>query len=457
MIEDMFNFQVPEGFDIPEGSTLVGVQFEGDENITAIPMPGHENIVVSPVIKCFLFPPVGEQTINMGLELYEHNEHFRDAMQLCNESSKQLLPMELIRVLYPTKRDTPMCQEAINTAQYAQPCLFAVEYSMYAMCLANGLAPDLVIGHSVGEIMCAVAAGFMDMPAAMELVCTRATLMHNTPSNGSMIAVATSSERCEAAIAAVAATDSEAVNRVAVASVNTGTSTVLSGDWATLSDVIDQLPEDVKTIRVSASHADHSPLMEVISSPLKQKAEQLSSPLMRAEMFLKQNDQSRDVVVLSTVTGAALEGPMDSQYWVTHNENRVRFSDALKAACGIHDQMAKYPKSAQHKDPVLYLIDMGGGTLARFAAQIIGETTPDETKPAKRVLMAACLGSRKADPAGKEMSANEHISCVIDECKDLVQQAELNEFMLDPMNASIPSGFAHMFQDCSVLPNIDQM
>ena len=45
---------MPLGFEVPEGSTLVAVQFEGDEDITYVPQPGDEDLVVSPVTKCFL-------------------------------------------------------------------------------------------------------------------------------------------------------------------------------------------------------------------------------------------------------------------------------------------------------------------------------------------------------------------------------------------------------------------
>ena len=426
-------FQLPSDFEVPEGSTLVAVQFEGDEDITYIPQPGDEDLVVSPVTKCFLFPPVGGQKVNMGKGLYENNEDFRAAMLECNQISKPLLPMELLRVLYPARRDLPMCEEAINTAQYAQPCLFAVEYALYKLCAAKGLQPDMVIGHSVGEFMCAVAAGLMDVSSAMQLVCARATLMHNTPSSGSMMGVPTSEQACSQAIAAATAIDASIANKVSIASVNHAQSTVLAGDWSSLSDVLEQLPEELNSVRVQASHADHSPLMSVISAPLKMKA---------AELIDEIDQKRNDVVVISTVTGAVLEGQMDADYWALHNESTVRFSDAIQACAARHRQINNQPKSVQHRDPVLYFVEMGEGMLSRFTKKVSAQANESDeiyaTKDGKvNMRLGACLVT---DADAQEA----HFTQVVDECKQLVEQAEINAFLIDPLGAAVPAMFAHL-------------
>jgi len=250
------------------------------------------------------------------------------------------------------------------------------------------------------------------------------TLMHNTPSNGSMIAVRASEEQCAVAIDAAAAIDEGLATKVAIASVNCSDSTVLAGDWPSLSAVIEKLTEDTKTTRVTASHADHSPLMSVISAALKQKAEELCA---------LQSESS--VVVLSTVTGAELMQQMDAEYWVTHNVSTVRFSDAVKGAAAVHERVNGQPKSSQYKDPLLYFIEMGDGMLCRFATKIMAEKDI-------KIATGSCLG-------GETAAQEEHFNGVVDECMGLVQQAELNAFMIDPLGADIPSGFAHLFPEAS--------
>lgn len=69
--------------------------------------------------------------------------------------------------------------------------------------------PSYVVGHSLGEFMAAVAAGVLDMPTAMMLVCERANLMSSIVSKGSMMAIKGSAE-----LAAKAIEDASAVGKV---------------------------------------------------------------------------------------------------------------------------------------------------------------------------------------------------------------------------------------------------
>ncbi|MFD0531416.1 acyltransferase domain-containing protein [Kitasatospora arboriphila] len=76
----------------------------------------------------------------------------------------------------------------ITDTAVAQPLLFAVEYALATALLDAGVTPRYLFGHSLGEIVAATVAGVFDLPAAAELVATRARLMSRcTP--GAMLAV----------------------------------------------------------------------------------------------------------------------------------------------------------------------------------------------------------------------------------------------------------------------------
>eukprot|EP00658_Telonema_sp_P-2_P018858 TRINITY_DN17383_c0_g1_i2.p1 TRINITY_DN17383_c0_g1~~TRINITY_DN17383_c0_g1_i2.p1 ORF type:complete len:633 (+),score=124.01 TRINITY_DN17383_c0_g1_i2:116-2014(+) len=301
---------------------------------------------------CFSFPPVGWQQINMGRQLWEHNGVFRAAIEECNEIAGTILDMPLIEVLYPSKAMESSASDLVNSAQYAQPVLFAVEYALLRCCLASGVTPDTVIGHSVGEYVAAVAAGAMPVSDAMSLVCYRARLMHQMPSTGGMVAVRADLEQCVSAIQTVVA-DEAMRGRVAVGSHNFGGSTVLSGEWSAISAVVDQLGVS-KTTRVRASHPDHSPVMHKISKQLKEHAEEV---LGQSRWLL-----TGEIKFASTVRGEVLTSEICPEYWVEHNEGTVFFAQS----------MGKVIAEANANSNQLFCLEMGGGMLTRFAQEIAG-------------------------------------------------------------------------------------
>jgi len=61
------------------------------------------------------------------------------------------LPMDLRHVLYGESRGL----DVIEHAYFAQPALFAVEVGLDALWRSRGIVPDVVIGHSLGELAAA--------------------------------------------------------------------------------------------------------------------------------------------------------------------------------------------------------------------------------------------------------------------------------------------------------------
>lgn len=256
----------------------------------------------------FVFPGQGSQWSGMGVELFRDSPLFASVVTRCAEALRPHTDWDLLDI-FSGEAD----EEWTTRIDMLQPTLWAMSLGLAELWRASGVEPDVVLGHSQGEITAATLAGVLTYEDAALVMARRSAIARRASGHGRMLAVDLGRE---AALAALEGFE----DSVSLAVHNGPSSCVLSGEKDAVLMLKELLDAEGTYCRlVNVDYASHSPQMD----PLREDLLAALEPV---------RPRDAEIGLMSTVRRQRLDGPeMDGAYWVENLRSPVQFADAMGA------------------------------------------------------------------------------------------------------------------------------
>ncbi|XP_038079053.1 highly reducing polyketide synthase ZEA2-like [Patiria miniata] len=268
---------------------------------------------------CFVFPGQGQQWEDMGRKLYRDEMVFRDTINTCDQIFKKMSGWSLLEYCglfnsHPINPDTSpytSVNNALCQVEVIQPAIMFIQVALYHLWRHWGVHPDVVVGHSLGEISAAYASGGLTLEEAVAVIYHRSHEQAKQQGTGRMAALRANKEQAEKIC--------QEHQNLYIAAVNAPGAITLAGNRDVITTVVDQNPGKAKQLRVTC--AFHTPEMDPIKEPFSRAMEGV----------VESKPGKRDVPYYSTVTGDYYDGSFGTDYWWSNIRGAVLFQPAIEA------------------------------------------------------------------------------------------------------------------------------
>jgi acyl transferase domain-containing protein len=204
-------------------------------------------------------------------------------------------------------------EDLYDRTEFAQPTLFALQVAVFEWLRAHGVEAEAVLGHSVGEIAAAYAAGILPLAEACRVIAVRSQAQQRTAGAGRMAALGLSAAAAAAAIEGYE-------ERLTIAGINSPNSVTIAGDADAIAALGVELKDSPTFYReLALDYAFHSKAMDPVRGELLDRLAGLT-PIPARYRFI------------STVTGGDLAGDqLGAPYWWDNIRKPVQFAPAIAA------------------------------------------------------------------------------------------------------------------------------
>ena len=281
----------------------------------------------------FIFTGQGAQWPAMGKELISSCLQFKESLQnssaILNGLGASWNPLDELSVEEAESR--------IYESEIGQPATTALQIGLVEVFRSLGIVPNVVLGHSSGEIAAAYAAGAISKASAIEISYHRGFLAKRCKDllkiDGGMLAVSIGEEEVCSQISRLTA------GRAVVACCNSPLNTTVSGDEnaiTSLKRLFEESATPARRLRVNTAY--HSHHIEAVAQEYLHNIRGVQS---------KEKDMAIDY--FSTVTARKKVSDFGPAYWVSNLVSKVRFFDGFKNACQqmYSDDLAARASSCQ--------------------------------------------------------------------------------------------------------------
>lgn len=272
--------------------------------------PDGETLEVRDRQVAFLFTGQGSQYIGMGRGLHARHAVFREHLDECDRLFTPHLGGRSIRALM--FGEAQGSDQDIHQTLYTQPALFSLEYAVAQLWMSWGVKPNLLLGHSIGEIVAATLAGLFTLSDAVTLVAARARSMQSAAAPGTMIAVRAAREDVAPVL--------EGFSDVSFGAINAPQQCVVSGGRDSVAKIAAALEaRGLRSKPLPVSHAFHSPLMAEVFDAFRSS--------LQGIVF-----REPELSFVSNLTGevATLADVGNAEYWVRHIGEPVDFMTGMR-------------------------------------------------------------------------------------------------------------------------------
>ncbi len=261
----------------------------------------------------FAYGGQASQWPGMGAGLYASEAVVRAVLDRCDEVLREERDASLLDVMFGRSA----AAGDLDDPRWKQPAIYALECALAALWSSVGIRPQVVLGHSLGEIAAAHTAGVFGLEDGLRLAAVRGELVGALPGEGAMAAVF-----APAALVAEALDEHNAASRgigLCIAADN-GAHQVISGPAAEVGSILERLEAaGTRVARLRKSPAYHSAMIEPALDDLEEALSRLA--------FAKPS-----LPFVSNLSGR-LVGPdeaLDAAYW----RRQMRAPVAFRACVG---------------------------------------------------------------------------------------------------------------------------